>query len=279
MSHYELEWTTKDGLKIYAQGWEPEAPAKAVICLVHGLGEHSGRYGDVATYLNQAGYTVLAYDLRGHGRTEGKRGHATFDQFATDTMLLLQKATERYPGLPRFLYGHSLGGIIVLDTGLRYQPEIAGVVATSSGLRTALEQQRGKILLIKIMGNIAPTFSTPSGLDAQALSHDPQVVEKYIKDPLVHGMVSAAFGKNALVEIPWIYQHASEWKLPLLLMHGSEDRIAFVEGSQQFAKLVPGDCTLKVWEGFYHETHNEPEKEQVLAYLCGWLDSHLPHKA
>jgi alpha-beta hydrolase superfamily lysophospholipase len=261
-------------LNLYAQAWSPESP-QGVVCLVHGLGEHSGRYAHVADRLNTAGYAVLASDLRGHGKSAGQRGHApSMEAFMKDIDLLLEEAKRRYPHQPRFLYGHSLGGILVLNYTLRRRPELAGVVATSSGLRTALELQKGKIALVKLLGSVMQKQTIASGLDAATISRDPEVVKKYLSDPLVHDKITFGMAKALSEAIPWVFAHASEFKVPLLLMHGTADQLAFPAGSKEFASLVHGDCTLKLWEGLYHETHNEPEKDEVLAYMVGWLESH-----
>jgi len=276
MSHFEYNSKAFDGLGIYFQGWKTEGDSKAVIGLVHGLGEHSGRYTQWSTYLNQAGYSVLASDLRGHGKSEGKRGHSpSFEAFMEDISLLLKETEKQFPGLPCFLYGHSLGGVLVINFILRRKPQLAGVVVTSPGLRTAIEQQKVKIAIAKSVGALFPEISTPTGLDAKAISHDQEVVTKYVTDPLVHGVATLAMAKYTLEAIPWAYEHAGEWTLPLLLMHGEADKIAFVQGSREFADKVRGDCTLKVWPGLAHETHNEPEKDLVFAFLKQWLDGHV----
>lgn len=277
MSHIEYEWKAADGLKIYAQAWEPETAPKAVVCLVHGLGEHGGRYTYVAETLNQGGYAVLASDLRGHGKTEGKRGHApSFDAFMDDMAILLKNAAQCYSGSPCFLWGHSLGGVLVANYVLRRKPQLEGVVITSAGfLRTSISNQKAKIQFAKIAGKIIPEMSMPTGLDANKISRDPEVVERYVNDPLVHGVATLAMAKYTIDAIPWACAHASEWALPVLIMHGDGDAIAFVSGSEEFANLIKQDCTLKIWPGLWHETHNEPEKEQVLAYALGWLDSQI----
>ncbi len=276
MMRTEFDWKAKDGLNIYAQAWEPESAPKAVICLVHGLGEHSGRYVHVAETLNQGGYAVMASDLRGHGKTGGKRGHSpTFEAFMDDMAVLLDEAARRYADLPCFLWGHSLGGVLVTNYVLRRKPELAGVVITSPGLRTSISNQKAKIQFAKLAGKILPEMSMPTGLEAKLISRDPAVVERYVNDPLVHGVATLAMAKYTIEAIPWAYAHASEWALPVLLMHGDADEVAYVSGSEDLAKQIKQDCTLKIWPGLWHETHNEPEKEQVLAYVLGWLDSQL----
>ena len=276
MKHFESSWITKDGLETYFQGWEPDKPPQAVICLVHGLGEHSSRYSHVADHLAAAGFAVIALDLRGHGKSAGARGHITsIDNFLDDIDRLLKEAEDRYPGKARFLYGHSLGGFLVLLYTLKRQPLLAGVVSTSPGLRSPLEKQTLKIAFSRSLAILLPNLTIPSGLNAADISRDPQVVRIYQNDPLVHDRASLAFVKALFDAIPWTFQHAPEFKPPLLLFHGTMDNITLPSGSQEFANLVPGDCTLKLWDGLYHETHNEPEKEQVLGFLIDWLQSKL----
>ena len=276
MKHTELGWKALDGLNIFAQTWEPDSSPKAVICLVHGLGEHSGRYAHVAETLNRGGYAVIASDLRGHGKTEGKRGHSpSFNAFMDDMAILMGEYAQRYAGLPCFLWGHSLGGVLVANYVLRRKPKLTGVVITSPGLKTSISDQKMKIQFAKIAGKFMPEMSMPTGLDAKLISRDPAVVERYVNDPLVHGTATLAMAKYTIEAIPWAYAHASEWDLPVLIMHGDADAIAFVSGSEEFASKIAQDCTLKIWPGLWHETHNEPEKEQVLAYALGWLDGQL----
>lgn len=272
MKKFETILTSCDGLDLFCQGWEPEQKPKSLVCLVHGLGEHSGRYAHVAAAFVQAGCAIITFDLRGHGRSGGQRGHGpTFEVFMQDVAVLLEEADRRYPDLPRFLYGHSLGGILVLNYTLSRKPELNGVIATASGLRTALEQQTGKVFLAKMLGMVAPTASLASGLDPQTLSRDAETVAAYKGDPLIHYSVSFAMAKNILEAIHWAFEHAHEFPVPLLLMHGTADQLAFPCGSQEFATLAP-NTTLKLWEGLYHEIHNEPEKEHVLRYALDWLE-------
>jgi alpha-beta hydrolase superfamily lysophospholipase len=276
MQHQEFQVKSLDTLDLYFQSWAPQAEPDAVVCLVHGLGEHSGRYAHLAGIFNKANLAVLSFDLRGHGRSGGQRGHAPSGSvFLEDIDLLLAEANQCYPGKPVFLYGHSLGGILVLYYTLQRRPALAGVIATSPGLRTSLENQKLKIAFAKAMANILPTFSLPSGLDAHQVSRDVEIVKIYQNDPLVHDQTTLAMASNLLNAIGWTFAHASEFQPPLLLVHGTADQLAYARGSQEFASLVKGDCTLKLWDGLSHETHNEPEKEQVLAYNIAWIKSKM----
>ncbi|MBC7233600.1 MAG: lysophospholipase [Chloroflexi bacterium] len=275
MEHVTFNLRTADGLQLYGQGWLPEGMPRAVVCLVHGLGEHSGRYSHVAAALTRAGYALLAYDLRGHGQSEGQRGHApSWDALMDDITLLLQEAARRFPDRPLFLYGHSLGGIQVLSYALRRKPQIAGAIVTSPLLRTAFQPPAWKMWLGKTLYNLVPTFSLSNELDPRGLSHDPKVVDAYVHDPLVHNRVSARLGMDMIWTGAWALEHAAEFPLPLLLMHGAEDPICSPQASREFAARVPGDCTFKMWDGLYHETHNEPEQQQVLDVIIEWLGKH-----
>src|SRR5512141_1656383 len=169
MKTFESSWTDKEGLKFYSRGWEPDKNPKAVVALVHGLGEHIGRFAHVGEAFSKAGYVLMGFDLRGHGLSGGPRGHTpSFEAYMQDIELLLEEVRRRYPVLPIFLYGHSLGGILVLNYGLRRKPDLKGVIATSPGLHTELENQPVKILMARLLGGLLPTTAIDSGLDTSA---------------------------------------------------------------------------------------------------------------
>jgi alpha-beta hydrolase superfamily lysophospholipase len=270
----DVTWTSTDGLPLMGRCWEPEAEPRAVVCLVHGLGEHCGRYAHVAAALNQAGYAVLACDQRGHGRSGGKRGYIpSYEALMSDIDLLLAQAEQRFPGKPRFLYGHSLGGNEVLNYALRRRGcALAGVVSTSPGLRTAFKPPALQLAAGRLMNRLWPAFTMPNGLELAAISRDPAVVAAYQADPLVHDRLSARLGIELLQSGEWAIAHAAEFPVPLLLMHGTADRLTSHQASQEFASHAP-NCTLKLWEGLYHETHNEPEKGEVIGFVISWLDA------
>ena len=280
MKHQEMKWKSHDGLEIFAQVWAPDVTKpRAVVCLVHGVGEHSFRYAHVAEAFGKEGFIFFTSDLRGHGRSGGSQGHiSSIDDFMQDIDNLLGQARLRYPGLPLFLYGHSLGGILVLHYSLTRKPDVRGVIATSSGLRTAVEKQPVKVLLAKILGSIIPTTALASGLDTNGLSRDTKVIEAYKNDPLVHDKMTLGFGKIMLGVTKWTMEHAGEFPRPLLLMHGKEDPIAFPSSSIEFAEPLKDKCTLVLWEGALHELHNELEKAEVMKTMTLWMDARL-HEA
>ena len=277
MNHIEFTRQSPDKLQFYFQGWEPETSPRAVVCLVHGLGEHTGRYAHVAAALNDAGYAVLGFDLRGHGKSEGLRGHTpSYDTLMDDIGRLLDEAAQRYPGKAQFIYGHSLGGNLVLNYALRRKPPLAGVVSTSPAIRVAKPLPATQLTLAKVMNKLQPTMQMPNGLTLDSLARDPEVIRAYKSDPLVHNKISVRLAVEMLQAGEWALAHAAEFPLPLLLVHGSADEITSAAATQEFAGKVRGDCTLKIWDGFYHETHNEPEKAEVLGFMVAWFGSHTP---
>jgi len=267
---------TQDDINLYALDWAPQGEPKAVVCLLHGLGEHCSRYDHVARALNQAGYAMLAFDLRGHGRSGGPRGHApSADAFLEDIDHLFVQAEKRYPGKPRFLYGHSLGGILALYYCLRRKQDISGLVSTGAGLRSPLMEQKLKVAFANTMAAILPTMTLATGLNTEHLSREPQVAQDYRNDPLVHYKASLAMASSTIRAAQWTMEHARELTCPLLLMHGSADQLTYPSGSQEFSRRVSGSCSLRLWDGLYHEIHNEPEKEQVIAEIVRWMDNQL----
>ncbi len=277
MGQRNVEMRTDDRLRLCGFDWQPEGEARAAICLIHGIGEHVGRYAHVAAALNRAGYSLTGFDQRGHGRSEGARGFVpSYDVLLEDIRRQIEEMTRLHPGKPVFLYGHSLGGNLVVYYSLRRQPSLDGVISTSPQLRLATKPPAWKTSLGRLMLNVWPSLAMSNGLDLQYLSHDPQVVHAYKEDPLVHDRVTPRLGIGLIDSGEWLMQHAAEFRLPLLLIHGSEDRLTSATATQEFAAQVPGDCTLKIWEGMYHETHNEPAKAEVIAFMINWLNRHLP---
>jgi alpha-beta hydrolase superfamily lysophospholipase len=262
---------------MYAKGWAPDGEPKGVICLVHGLGEHILRYEHVGAAFVEAGYAMLGSDLRGHGKSGGPRGHTpSLEAFFKDIDEIVREAAKRYPKAPRFLYGHSLGGLLSLSYAIERKPEARGMIVSSPGLRTAIHEQKAKLILARILGLIAPTITLPSGLVADHISRDPQVVKTYVNDPLVHDKISTGFGLAGLKATDLVFARAAQWSAPVLLAYCSADQIAFPRGSEEFARLAPqGLVTLKRFEGLYHEPHNEPEKAEVFQTYIQWLDGQI----
>jgi alpha-beta hydrolase superfamily lysophospholipase len=269
-----LDWTfkTTDGLSLFARVWSPKASPDAVVVLIHGIGEHTGRYDLVGGTLAEKGFALVGFDLRGHGNSEGPKGHIpSYDALLDDISIFLSQVDERYPQQRRFLYGHSMGGNLVLNYALRRKTTLHGVISTSPWLRLAFEPPASKVMLARLMNTIAPGFTQSSGLDTNALSRDLKVVNTYRNDPLVHGKISARLFISMYESGLWALEHAAEFPLSLLLMQGSADQLDSLDATKEFAAKAGDKVTLKVWDGLFHELHNEPEKAEVFNYMVDWL--------
>ncbi len=276
MAHIGFVKNLSPKTSIYFQDWHPDETPRAVIALVHGLGEHSGRYQHWGEMFNQENIGLISFDLSGHGRSTGKRGHTSYDEANKDISLLLDEARSRYPDTPIFLYGHSLGGALVSYYILCHRPNIFGAIITSPGLTIGTPQPPIKIMIAKIVNALSLTLCLPSGLDQSNLSRDPDVVKNYANDPLVHDLVSTRLGMDLLTKGEWLLENADEFHLPLLLMQGTDDHLVSVEATRTFSERVPQDnITYKEWTGFYHELHNEPEKLIVFDYVHEWIGMSL----
>ena len=271
----EWNWKSCDSLNLYARAWEPEGRPKASIMLVHGIGEHVVRYDHVAAALTQAGYAMLGFDLCGHGKSGGPRGHITsYEALMNDIATFSGLVAERYPGIHRFIYGHSLGGGLVLNYVLRRTPDLNGAIVTGPMLKLAFDPPAVQVTLGRLMNGLVPGFTQHSKLKTAALSHDPAVVSAYENDPLVHDKISARLFVEMVEKGQWALDHAAEFPIPLLLMHGSADLLTSAKASREFAEKAGDKVTLKIWDGLYHEIHNEPEKAEVFKVMLDWLDQH-----
>ena len=276
MQHTLFALETSDGVRLFAQLWQPDHPPRAVVCLVHGHGEHSGRYEHVAQALTGAGYALQAFDLRGHGQSPGSRGDApSYQTLLNDVALALDTAAGRFPDLPRFLYGHSLGAILAVDAALSRTGGLSGVIATGPPFRTSLEEQTLKLLMVRVLGRVLPSLTLPTGLDPKHLSRTPDVVADYVNDPLVHDRLSLGLAQQLLGAKESIMERAADLRTPVLLMHGTEDQLGFADATSEFGRCVPGDCTVTMWEGLCHEIHNEPEQQEVIQTMIDWMDARV----
>ncbi len=275
MTTRELTLKSSNGETLWGQVWEPEEKARAVLVLVHGLGEHIQRYQHVAEKLNAKGIALLGFDQQGHGKTGGKRGVINSAAgLMEDITQALKLARELFPDLPVFLYGHSMGAVEVLYYGLNGPERPTGIIATSPALDTASmsKAQRGLVGLLK---NLLPDLAVNNGLPIDGLSHDAASNQAYREDLLVHPKASvrlAAFMMDAAEDV---MAKANEWDVPLYLAHGSADPICPVAGSDQFAQQLGSKVTYKRWDGLFHETHNELEKDVVIAAMLDWVEGQI----
>ncbi|GAC1619857.1 MAG: monoacylglycerol lipase [Nevskia sp.] len=279
MQHREATFQGAQKLAIYRRSWLPEAvKARGAVVIVHGLGEHSGRYEHVAAALVAMGFAVHALDHRGHGKSEGAP-RAYVDRFANavaDIDQVVDYATREQRGKPVFLLGHSMGGALGLSYTIKNPDKLAGLIL--SGPAVALD---GAPPLMKPIAKILSRFLPKLGLfpiDPSAVSRDADAVAAYADDPLnCHGKVPARTLGEIVKFVEVLPALLQAIELPLLIQHGQADKLAGVSGSEMVLKRVnSADKTLKVYDGLYHEIFNElpADRARVLADLCAWLEAH-----
>ncbi len=261
------------GVRIVYDVWTPEGPPRAVVVLSHGLGEHARRYDHVARGFGDAGLVTYALDHRGHGRSGGKRVLVRdISEYTGDFDTLVRIATREHPGLRCVVLGHSMGGGIVFAYGVE-RPDSYDMMVLS-GPAVAAQDQVSPLLVLaaKVLGVLVPGLPVQE-LDVEAISRDPAVVAAYNDDPLVyHGKVPAGLGRALLQVGETMPQRAPALTAPLLVVHGSEDRLIPVAGSHRLVDRVGStDVELKVYPGLYHEVFNEPERDQVLHDVVSWI--------
>ena len=276
MPHIIESFTTSDGLKLQVNTWTVNNP-KAIVFIAHGVAEHSGRYAHVAAALNHAGYQVVAPDHRSHGKSAGQPRAYVRDTtvFVDDLKALWDQVAEQYPGLPMFLVGHSMGGMIAAHFALRYQDRMRGLVTSGAGLLPGESIPWVVIMCARLIAWIAPKMPL-AALDIRLISRDPAVVAQNERDPLVyHGKLRAGIGASLLANGAAALRQAHTLTLPMLVLHGEDDRLVPARASRLlYERAASTDKTLKIYPKLYHEIFNEPEKEQVLADLVAWLDAH-----
>jgi acylglycerol lipase len=275
MNAIEYTWEAKDGQTLFARAWKPDGEPKACIILVHGLGEHSGRYKHMAEFFTEEGYAFFAFDLTGHGKSSGKRGHSSYNDLINEIDGFLTEIRNQYPVIPLFLYGHSLGGALVLYYISQKKPSLAGAIISAPSLVVGYPIPGWKKLLARLMSRMYPMLTMDNGLDRSSLSHDPKVEQLYSADPLVHPKISAKLAWDLLdIGKSILGQAECLPMLPYLFIQGSADHLADPKATRRLAENMHGDITLKIWEGFYHELHNEIQKQEVFQYLLNWLNQH-----
>lgn len=264
----------KDGLKLAAKAWLAEGEVKGGVVLLHGHGEHIGRYAHAAEFFNQHGFHVYGFDLRGHGKSEGKRGHAkSNDDLLGDLEMFLREIRLEQEDLPLILYGHSMGGNIALQFILKNPvKEIQKAVVTSPWIRLAFEPPAWKIKLGNFMAGIWPSLTQPSGLDENQLSHIEAVVKAYHDDPLVHNKISAALYREISKAGEWILQNTSRLHMPLFLAHGEADKITSYPATKALAEATGADFIS--YPDMRHELHNETVQQEHLENILRWMEAH-----
>ena len=269
----EFSWIASDGLTLYARAWFPDKPSGKVILLVHGLGEHCGRYEHWAGLMNAEGHAMLSFDQRGHGRSEGKRGHASsLIHLLNDINLLYEKSEEIFPGQTKILYGHSMGGNLVLNFMIRQSRPVSALIVTSPWLKLYKPPGKLTLILANLLKDIIPSFTLSNRCKPDQLSHDHEAILKYTLDPLVHARIS--FKLFHEIHYAGIYASKNIFKIncPVLIMHGNSDTITSSRASQEYVMNTTEKVTLRLWENQFHELHNELIYKEVFDYARKWIE-------
>lgn len=277
MHHQDGTFMGSRGADIYYQAWLPDGDPKAALVIVHGLAEHSGRYGNVIEHLVPRGYALYGFDLVGHGRSSGARVYVRqLADYIDSLHQYLAKVQEWQPGRPHFLLGHSMGGLIVPYYLLECQDGLAGAILSAPSVAVPEYVTPVTIVLGRLLSRLLPRAGL-MGIDAEAVSSDRAVVRAYDSDPLVYrGKTTARLAAELLKAVRRVNDEASRIDLPLLILQGSDDQLVDPRGARMLYDAVRSeDKTLKVYQGLYHEVHNEPERDQVLADLEAWLEARL----
>jgi alpha-beta hydrolase superfamily lysophospholipase len=274
MKHMEGRFSSFDKLDLYYQSWQPDE-TQAVVVMVHGLGGHSSSFHPAVQYLVSQGYMIYAFDLRGHGRSPGQRGHINnWAEFRQDLHLFLQQIHQQHPSYPCFLWGHSLGGTIALDYALHSPDFLKGLIVTAPALGK-VQISPFKLALGRGLSQIAPRFSLRLGLRNDVCLKNPDVCVTYLQDPLRHDYGSARLATEFFATVSWIYQHIADLKIPLLLLHCQEDEVTLAEASRDFFQQVMfADKEHREYAGCYHDLYLDTNY-QILADLNHWLKRHI----
>ena len=278
MIHKEFDFSCQK-TKFYGQFWQA-SQTKAIVILVHGMGEHSSRYADfVVPELLKNDISVMTYDQFGHGKTQGKRGHNPgFDAVLDCVKIVIDKATTIFGDKPLFLYGHSMGGNVVINYILMRKYKLKGVIATSPFLKLAFQPPKWKLILGKLIQNLVPSVTMGNELDVNAISRDKTQVQKYISDPLIHDRISPNYSLSFIKSGQWAIDNAEKITLPVLILHGTGDRLTSYKGSEEFASHNKKNITLKLYQDGYHELHNDLCKKDFILNIVHWIELQLKKK-
>ena len=277
MNHIEDEFEGVDGIKLYYQAWLPENP-KAVVQVIHGFAEHSGRYKNVVDQLEPSGFAIYAHDLRGHGKSEGEQNYIeSMDQLVEDEKKFYDIIKKKHSNLKIFMLGHSVGSGIAMYFTRKYKSLLAGLILSGPAKYFGGEMGKLRRAFAKQMSKTFPKLRARSGIDPQLLTHDPDEVEAYKNDPFVnYKKITARFGWEMIKSFEEAPDIVGDFKLPVLIQRGAEDSI--MTGTEELRDaFTVSDLMYKQYDGLYHEIYNELEKDRtrVLKDLIDWLDKHL----
>lgn len=275
MNRKEFDFQVKN-LALSGQ-YYPVEKAVAVVVLVHGMGEYSRRYErTVIPRLQEASIALFSYDQFGHGGSAEKKGDNPGYPYVLDALgFVISKARTIYPELPVFLYGHSMGGNVVINYALRRKDDLKGVIATSPFLKLAFEPPAWKLFFGKLIATIYPSLTMPNELDLDFISKDENEIEAYKNDPLIHDRISPRYSIDFMKTGEWALNHAGDLNIPLLLFHGLKDKITSPDASRHFAKEAGEKVTFITFPDGYHELHHDQEKEALFDHIVDWIKKRI----
>jgi len=274
MQHVESSFAGVGDLELRARTWLPDAPPRAVVVLVHGVGEHCGRYMNVVGPLVEAGYAVYAFDQRGHGASAGRRVHVDrWTEYRDDLATFLGIVSAKEPSRPVIIYGHSMGSLVVLDYLLQKPTGLTGAIISGAALQPAGVGSPAMIAMARVLTHVTPTLAINLGIAAESLTRDPVALAAYDADPLVTGKATVRWGTESLDTVERIKGGMAGIDLPLLVVHGEDDPLNLLAGARALYEAVPGaDKTIRVYPGVLHEPHNDVGHEQLAADITAWLE-------
>jgi alpha-beta hydrolase superfamily lysophospholipase len=281
VKHEEGETRSADGTRLFWQAWDTQDPPRAALLLVHGFGDHSGRYLYPVHHFVPRGFACLASDYRGHGRSDGLKGHVDgFDPYVDDVRAAHELMRQRYPGVPDFVVAHSHGAMIALRYALRHPDGLNGIVMNSPllGIHPLTAASPALAAAGRVLSIFAPRLRLGNNVNPAYMSRDPQVVASYRTDPLIGTKASARWFTSMLRAIDEAHAEAGRLSVPALVMAAGEDRCVDPEAVRRWAARAPEDKVEFVWwDGLFHETFNEPEKQKVFERIESWLEQRLAH--
>lgn len=267
---------SNQGTKLFYRAWTVDSP-KALVVIAHGLGEHSGRYQNVAELLNELNYSVYALDHRGHGQSEGQKGHVgSFSEYHSDLHAFIQMTKNENPGLDCFLLGHSMGGLIATGYALRHK-DIKGLIISAPAYGVPGKSANVQLKIGAVVGRFFPSVALANKIDPSFVCSTKSVVDAYIQDPLVHDQITLGWGRALLKEQKYVHEHLSELKLPVLMLVPQSDKLTDHTVTEHWFTLIPdAHKDIECYKDSYHEVLNEEvEGTQAMMRIADWLSANL----
>ncbi len=271
MHKEEIYLSAEDRAKLYSQLWLPEGHQKAGIILIHGIGDYCERYKNIAKYFIENNFVVYVFDLRGHGKSEGRRGHIKkYGLLLSDIDIIVKEFVKKNPDIPIFLYGQGVGGSLALNYCINYNKYITGAIVSSPWMKLIKNSNHLKLKLIYFLSWLFPLRYVNLNINSDYLTHSKGIVKQYQTDPLILKKVTASFFTETHKGCLNALSNRYKINVPVLLMHGRKDKISSYKSSKAFASNT-NKFTVKIWNGMYHELHNEPQNKEIFDFAKEWI--------